>query len=109
MTNSSATVGMRRCEAEGSQNEESREAVASDRATRVLAQFCVSRKRSAFKFGAGRGDNKRTTARWRTVARRWGYVREERARRLVGRLGCKKRTQGNGEGFLAKWGKTANV
>ena len=34
---------------------------------------------------------------------------EERARRLVGRLGRTKRTQGNGEGFLAKWGKTANV
>lgn len=27
------------------------------------------------------------------------YVREERARRLVGRLGRKKRTQRNGEGF----------
>ena len=37
------------------------------------------------------------------------YVREERARRLVGRLGRKKRTQRNGEGFLAKWGTTASV
>ena len=33
------------------------------------------------------------------VARRRGYVREERAGRLIGRLGRKKRTQGNGEGF----------
>ena len=36
-------------------------------------------------------------------------MREERAGRLVGRLGRKKRTQGNGEEFLAKRGKTANV
>ena len=47
--------------------------------------------------------------RWRTAAQRRGYVREERALRLVGRLGRKKRTQGNGEEFLAKRGKTANV
>ena len=34
---------------------------------------------------------------------------KERAGRLVGRLGRWKGTQGNGEVFLAKWGKTANV
>ena len=38
------------------------------------------------------------------VAAQGGCGREERDGRLVGRLGSKKRTQGNGVAFLAKWG-----
>ena len=45
----------------------------------------------------------------RTAARRWGYGRELGAGRLVGRLGRRKRTQSNGEGFLAKRGESASV
>ena len=45
----------------------------------------------------------------RTVAPEGGYGREERAGRLVGRLGRRKRTQSNGEGFLAKRGESASV
>ena len=38
------------------------------------------------------------------MARRWGCGRKEGAGRLVGRLGRRKRTQGNGGAFLAKMG-----